>query len=222
MILLTMPKIFSPKKTLLLISLVMYGITAHAESILLVGKHTVVTNIDGQRIKSGFFSTPPKKFNLPAGKHQITAKYDRLFDLNSDEHDILRSVEITLPVTLLDKQSYTLDMINQPNQYQDAKKYVTKPTLGLMLNGQVITQKTAIKGSHRKKPTIVNRTNHVTQPKIQPAQTSQPAQISDNSQTSNPQTSNPQKSDVLDNFMQLWLKATTAERQKIRNWVQEQ
>lgn len=209
------------KKMLVVFALVFGGLSsAHAESILLVGDSTVVTNINGQKIASGFFSSPPSKFNLPAGTHKITAKYERLYDLSKDNHDILRSVEITLPVTLEDNSTYTLDMINQPEKYKQAVKYAEKPTLGLMNKGKVLAQKTAITGSYsgfgglfnsNDKSVTINTTAN--NPAATPVNSSE--QVIEDQTPKNEEK-------VLDNFMKMWLKATPAERQKIKDWVKDQ
>lgn len=221
------------KKTTLFTSLFILSfssISALANVTLNVGENTVVTAINGQEVKNGLLSEPQRTFDLQPGKHVITAKYTRLYDLRNDYHDILRSSNISLPVELVDNQNYSLIMANQPEDYNSAKEYVKKPTLALVQNGQVLTSQnttniggsdsgvlsglgSAIGGifgggnkavqSNQQTINALEGRSATTIPAMQPA------------------TTTVSSADTLDQFMNLWLKATPAERDKIRQWVQK-
>lgn len=200
----------------------------YAASTLLVGEHTLVTKIDGQEIQTGFFSDGAKKFSLPAGRHNITAKYKRLFDISRDDHDILRSVDLTLPVTLADGQTYTLDMINQPNKYAQAVDYAEKPTLALLHQGKVVVQQTAITGSSGGGlfggigKLFSGNTGSQGVVTVNTTAASTNAAPMPNTVVQTPVQQPAPKKAVLDSFMQIWLQATPAERAKIKNWVKDQ
>lgn len=206
-----------------------------AQSILVVEDHVVVTEIDGQKISSGFFSAPSKRFELPAGQHAVTAMYKRLYDLNADNHDVLRSAELTVTSNFQDGQTYGLKMASQPSSYDDAKEYAKKPTLQLVHGSQVLASKTAITGTSTGLLGGVaksigglfdgNGDNTVV------IDTTPAAGVS--SAPSNAQTVAQQRPaaavratsnsvSTLDRFMQVWLQATPAEREKIRHWVKDQ
>ena len=69
---------------------------SHAEVTLLVDDHIKVTAINGQEVQQSAFQPLTKKFTLQPGQHAITAKYDRLYDLRRDEHDYLRSGNVSV------------------------------------------------------------------------------------------------------------------------------
>ncbi len=209
-------------------------LSALANVTLNVGDNTVVTAINGQEVKNGLFSEPQRKFDLQAGKHVITAKYTRLYDLAGDNHDILRSSNISLPVELADNQTYTLTMANQPEAYASAKEYVKKPTLALVQNGNIIAsqQSTDINSGSGIFAGLGNALGGVfgggnkavasNQQTINALQGQSPntiAAIQPVATTTN--TATVSSADTLDQFMNLWLKATPAEREKIRQWVQK-
>lgn len=219
------------------------NMTAFAQATLNVGENVVVTAINGQEIKTGLFSNPQRTFSLAPGKHVITAKYTHFYQLHGDNHDILRSSNISLPVELNDNQSYDLIMAGQPTDYDDAKQYVKQPTLALAQNNKILAtqQATADTGTgifsglgnalggifgggskavQANQQTIAalnnNAVNTVNTGTVNTNGTipalSQPVQVVSGA------TSN---AEPLDQFMQLWLKATPAEREKMRQWVQK-
>lgn len=206
------------KKTFQFATAVLFGLcslSALAESVLSIGDNVVVTKIDGQSISNGLLSNPVRQFKLPAGNHTITAKYQRLYDLTADDHDIVRSPELTLSAVMQDGQRYRIVMANQPEDYDSAVAYAQKPTLSLLQGNTVVTDKTAITGSTggllggigqiftgSGKGDAVTVNTTAKQP-VQPV-------------------TNKASSSTLDQFMRVWLNATPAERIKIKNWVKDQ
>lgn len=234
--------------------LMMSSASVFAKATVVVGDNTVVTAINGQEVKTGLFSRAQRSFNLEPGKHVITAKYTRLYNLRTDDHDILRSSNISLPITLADNQTYTLIMANQPDAYAEAKQYIKKPTLALMQGNTVIASEQATSEnnssifsglgkalggvfggdnnavkSNQQAIQALDNNNNVTIPAINQsnnattAVTPAPSVVNTNTVTSNTpnNTINGISSDTLDQFMQLWLKATPAEREKIRQWIKK-
>ncbi|MFW2177360.1 MULTISPECIES: DUF2057 family protein [unclassified Moraxella] len=217
-------------KILLATLLTATSLPALAQVTLNLGENVVVTAINGQEVQTGMFSNPQRKFTLEAGKHVITAKYNRLYELRGDNHDMLRSSNISVPVELADNQSYELVMANQPNDYTSAKEYAKKPTLAVVQNGKTLAsqQSTSVGGSSlfiglgtalggvfgggnkaiESNQQTINALEGKPANTIPAIQATQPAVAS-------------ASSDTLDQFMNLWLKATPAERDKIRQWVQK-
>lgn len=204
-----------------------------AEVTLNVANNTVVTAINGQEVKNGLFSNPQKTFKLAPGKHVITAKYTRLYDLRGDNHDVLRSSNISVPVELADNQTYVLDMLGQPEDYNAAKQYIKQPTLAVLQGKQVIASQQdnasnnasifsglgtalgGVFGGNSKaldaNQQTINALNNQSGTTV--AALNQPVVTTTTTVNAS--------SDTLDQFMQLWLKATPAERDKIRQWVQK-
>lgn len=198
------------------------SVSSMAQVTLNVGENTIVTAINGQEVKNSLFTEPKRVFKLEAGKHVITAKYERLYDLRGDNHDMLRSSNISLPVELSDNQSYELIMANQPEYYNQAKEYAKQPTLAIRQNGQILASQQATdtnnNGIFSGLGTALggmfgggNKAVQVNQQAISALGTSAIATP----------VATPKADNTLDQFMQLWLKASPEEREKIRQWVQK-
>ena len=57
-----------------------------------------------------------------------------------DDHDYLKSGDITITANLADHQTYRLIMPNQPKDYHAAKDYIKTPSLAITQHGAIITQ----------------------------------------------------------------------------------
>lgn len=206
------------------------SLSAIAQVTLNVGDNTIVTAINGQEIKTGMFGKPQRSFTLDAGKHVITAKYTRLYELRGDNHDILRSSNISLPVELADNQTYTLVMAGQPDGYEQAKAYVKQPKLAILQGGTTIaSQQGTEAGGSGIFSGLSNALGGVFGSNNKAVQANQQAIASlegksvDTVPALTPAPTAPVATagNTLDQFMQLWLKASPAEREKIRQWVQQ-
>lgn len=198
--------------------------SAYAAVTLHVDEHIKVTAINGKAVNQGLFQPLQKEFSLDAGRHVITARYDRMFDLSSKEHDHVKSANITLTAELSDNQSYRLVMPNQPNTYSEAREYAKAPSLAIMQGKVLVASESTVnerRGLLSGLSSVFSRDAAVAsnQQTIAAIQT---APQSTHSSTA-PATSVPaaRQSNTLDNFMQLWLNASDEERAKIRQWVQE-
>lgn len=216
------------KSALSLVLLSATSLSALAQVTLNVEENVIVTAINGQEVKTGMFSNPTRQFNLEAGKHVITAKYTRLFDLRSNDHDVLRSSNISLPVELADNQTYQLVMAGQPNDYQQAKEYVKKPVLAIVQNGRTLASQQATDSNTGSIFSgLGNALGGVFGGGNKALQANQQAIASLEGKSANtipaiaPTTTATASTDTLDQFMQLWLKATPAEREKMRQWIQK-
>lgn len=195
---------------------------AQSAVTLSVDENIKVTAINGQAVNRSPLSNPKMSYALQPGKHVITAKYDRLYDLNRNKHDYLRSGNITVTVDLQDNQTYRLAMPNQPEEYRDAKKFAKNPTLAVMLGTQVIASQSSQIDSGSLLSGLNGRlfgggaVNSNTQAI---AAINQSAPVAATTTTSQGQSLNISGGSTLDNFMQIWLNATPAEREKIRSWI---
>ena len=197
---------------------------AFAQVKLMVDDNIKVTAINGQEIKHGALQPLKREFNLEAGRHVITARYDRMFDLNRGDHDYLKSGNITITADLADNQTYQLVMPNQPNTYQAAKEYAKAPSLAVAYQGNILVQ--ADNAEERQGlfsslgsslGGIFNRGGAV-----QANQKAIAALNQQNQPTTSPTpTPKTYEANNLDGFMQIWLNSSEEEREKIRQWVQK-
>lgn len=222
------------------------SVLAHSAVTLVVDNNIKVTAINGQELKQSVFQPLTKSFTLQPGQHVLTAKYDRLYDLPRDEHDYLRSGNISVAANLMDNQTYRLTMPNQPEDYAAAKEYAKQPTLAVQQNNTIIASQQSVGGSDSGifsglgkalggvfggggdaqqqnqqaiaalgQPTANNQVN--TQAAVVTASNTYSAAPVSNANQANAT----QSTATLDQFMQLWLKATPAEREKMRQWAEK-
>lgn len=213
------------KPTLALLAASLLTTSAFAQVQLNVDDNIKVTAINGQEVRHGLLQPLQQSFTLEPGRHVITARYDRLFDLRNNEHDYLKSGNVTVTADLADNQTYQLIMPNQPNNYTAAKEYAKAPSLAVSHNGAIITQESisenrtgvlsgitgAIGGLFgRGESAVASNQKAIAAINQAPAPATQPAPV--------PVRANP---DNLDGFMQLWLNASDEEREKIRQWIDQ-
>ena len=132
-----MSRLFAP----LAIAVALVSSPAVAAVTLHVDDHIKVTAINGQAITHSMLQPLKREFTLSPGRQVITAKYDRLYELRGrDDHDYLRSDNITVTAELADNQTYRLVMPNQPEAYDEAKEYAKAPSLAIMHGNTLIAQ----------------------------------------------------------------------------------
>lgn len=219
----------------LLLSAGSVSMLSHAAVTLLVDDNIKVTAINGQELKQSVFQSATKEFTLQPGQHVITAKYDRLYNLARDEHDYLRSGNISVAADMADNQTYRLTMPNQPEDYAAAKKYAERPTLAVQQNNTVIASQESVGGNDSGIFSGLGKAlggvfggggDAEIQNQKAIAALGQPATnqsaINNGTATSIKQTTSVSASaNTLDQFMQLWLNATPTEREKMRQWMQK-
>ncbi len=202
---------------------------------LLVDDHIKVTAINGQEIQQSAFQPLIKEFTLESGQHAITAKYDRLYNLPRDEHDYLRSGNVSVAAELVDNQTYRLTMPNQPEEYAAAKKYAERPTLAIQQSNTVIASQQSAGGNKGGLFSGLGKAlggvfggsgDAELQNQRAIASLGQPATTQNGAHTGTitavtQTTSVSPSADTLDQFMQIWLQATPAEREKMRQWMQK-
>lgn len=235
----------------LIVSVGSVSMLAHADVTLLVDDNIKVTAINGQELKQSIFQPLTKSFTLQPGQHVLTAKYDRLYDLPRDEHDYLRSGNISVAADLTDNQTYRLTMPGQPEDYAAAKEYAKQPTLAVQQNNTVVASQRSVAGNEGSifsglgkalggvfggggdaqlqnqqaiaalgQPTVNSQINTVNaRPAVVTSNTYSAIPVSNVSNVSQPTAT--QSTATLDQFMQLWLQATPAEREKMRQWAEK-
>ena len=235
----------------LIVSVGSVSMLAHADVTLLVDDNIKVTAINGQELKQSIFQPLTKSFTLQPGQHVLTAKYDRLYDLPRDEHDYLRSGNISVAADLTDNQTYHLTMPGQPEDYAAAKEYAKQPTLAVQQNNTVVASQRSVAGNEGSifsglgkalggvfggggdaqlqnqqaiaalgQPTVNSQINTVNaRPAVVTSNTYSAIPVSNVSNVSQPTAT--QSTATLDQFMQLWLQATPAEREKMRQWAEK-
>ncbi|MDN5619216.1 MAG: DUF2057 domain-containing protein [Psychrobacter sp.] len=206
---------------------------SQAAVTLLVDDHIKVTAINGQELQQSLFQPLTKEFTLEPGQHAITAKYDRLYKLSHDEHDYLRSGNVSVVANLADNQTYRLTMPNQPEDYQAAKDYAEQPTLAIQQNNTVIASQQGMAGNQGGLLSGIGKAlggvfsgsgDAEMQNQRAIASLDQPATpVNTSTGTTNIKqtTSVKAPTNTLDAFMQIWLQATPAEREKMRQWIQQ-
>lgn len=224
----------------LLISAGSVSMLSQAAVTLLVDDHIKVTAINGQEIKQSAFQPLMKEFTLEPGQHAITAKYDRLYNLRRDEHDYLRSGNVSVTAELADNQTYRLTMPNQPEKYEAAKEYAERPTLAIQQNDKVIASQKSLSGNQGGLLSGLGKAlggvfggaddaelqnqraiAALDQPSVQKAAVNTGAVSSTTYTVAAPVANTVESTNALDKFMQVWLQATPAEREKMRQWMQK-
>ena len=208
---------------------------SQAAVTLLVDDHIKVTAINGQEIEQSIFQPLTKTFTLQPGQHAITAKYDRLYNLPRDDHDYLRSGNVSVTAELADNQTYRLTMPNQPERYEAAKEYAEQPTLAIEQGNTVVASQQsmannqsglfsgigkALGGVFGGAGDAEQQNQRAIASLDQPAATIQ-SNTSTGMTTTKQTMSTTTPTNTLDSFMQIWLQATPAEREKMRQWIQQ-
>jgi len=210
---------------------------SQAAVTVLVDDNIKVTAINGQEIKQSAFQPLTKTFTLQPGQHAITAKYDRLYNLPRDEHDYLRSGNVSVTAQLADNQTYRLTMPNQPEDYEAAKDYADQPTLAIQQNNTIIASQQGMVGNKGGLFSGLGKAiggvfggagDAELQNQRAIASLDQPAVRTNNTVNTGttttaiqPTVSANTSTNTLDAFMQVWLQATPAEREKMRQWMQK-
>ncbi|USZ15205.1 DUF2057 domain-containing protein [Moraxella sp. FZFQ2102] len=199
--------------------------SALAQVTLNVDDNIKVTAINGKEVRHGLLQPLKQSFTLEPGQHVITARYDRLFNLNSDNHDYLKSGNITVAAELADNQTYQLIMPNQPNTYNAAKDYVKAPSLAIAQNGKIIAQEDSSEDRNGVFANLTNSIGGIFSRGDSALSANQRTITAINQQQATapvaPAVSAPRAQNNLDGFMQLWLNSSDEEREKIRQWIEK-
>jgi len=171
-----------------------------------------IVAVNDQEVNSGLLRSN-QTYSLDAGINAISVRYNEFFQHSDNSHDILKSGVVTVKTpSLKDGETYRLALIQAPKDFDAAQKYKDQPIIGLYdAKNQLLVQQTGAKDAA--KPWFGNRvltkkldmTTQVATP------VHQPAAVYTQSADQNDQQ-----------LIQLWQKASKAERQKFMTWLAEQ
>lgn len=171
-----------------------------------------IVAVNDQEVNSGLLRSN-QTYSLDAGVNAISVRYNEFFQHSDNSHDILKSGVVTVKTpSLKDGETYRLALIQAPKDFDAAQKYKDQPIIGLYdAKNQLLVQQAGTKDAV--KPWFGNRvltkkldmTTQVATP------VHQPAAVYTQSADHNDQQ-----------LIQLWQKASKAERQKFMTWLAEQ
>lgn len=171
-----------------------------------------IVAVNDQEVNSGLLRSN-QTYSLDAGVNAISVRYNEFFQHSDNSHDILKSGVVTVKTpSLKDGETYRLALIQAPKDFDAAQKYKDQPIIGLYdAKNQLLVQQTGAKDSA--KPWFGNRvlTKKVDMTTQAATAVNQPAAIYTQSAEQNDQQ-----------LIQLWQKASKAERQKFMTWLAEQ
>lgn len=191
----------------------------------------VILAVNGQEVNSGLLPSSKNNYQVDAGDLTVNVRYREYFEHLTGEHDIVKSGVVTIQAqNLKDNQSYSLALVNAPKNFDAAKKYAEQPTVALYdQNKQLVVQQTG--ANNEAKPwfsgnsllsrtldlTQKNKNNTANQPapvtgKTQVAVASAPVAVTTAASVGAVKTTDQQ-------MVELWQKASNAERQKFMAWL---
>ncbi|MFV5384989.1 DUF2057 family protein [Acinetobacter junii] len=190
----------------------------------------VILAVNGQEVNNGLLASKKNNYQVDPGNLTVNVRYREYFEHLNGEHDIVKSGVVTLQATeLKDNQSYVLGLVNAPKSFEAAKKYAEQPTVALYdQNKKLVVQQTGANneaqpwftGSNLISRTLdltsKNKNNAVNQPApvYGVAATNQviEAPIATVASTNSIKSTDQQ-------LVDLWQKASKAERQKFMAWL---
>ena len=171
-----------------------------------------IVAVNDQEVSSGLLRSN-QTYTLDSGVNAISVRYNEFFQHSDNSHDILKSGVVTVKTpSLTDGETYRLALIQAPKDFEAAQKYKDQPIIGLYdAKNQLLVQQAGSKDAA--KPWFGNRmlTKKVDMTTKAAAPVNQPAAIYTQSVDQNDQQ-----------LIQLWQKASKAERQKFMTWLAEQ
>lgn len=171
-----------------------------------------IVAVNDQEVSSGLLRSN-QTYSLDAGVNAISVRYNEFFQHSDNSHDILKSGVVTVKTpSLKDGETYRLALIQAPKDFDAAQKYKDQPIIGLYdAKNQLLVQQTGAKDAA--KPWFGNRvlTKKVDMTTQAATPVNQPAAVYIQSADQNDQQ-----------LIQLWQKASKAERQKFMTWLAEQ
>lgn len=209
---------------LLLSSSVFSAVTITApEEILILA-------VNGQEVNNGLIPSKKNNYQVDPGNLTVNVRYREYFEHLNGEHDIVKSGVVTIQTTdLKDNQTYNLALVNAPKDFSQAKKFAEQPTVALYdQSKKLVVQQTG--ANNEAQPwfsgnsllartldlTQKNKNNVVNQPapvyaasttNVEPVAVTATTVVSGNIKTTDQQ------------LVDLWQKASKAERQKFMAWL---
>lgn len=208
----------------------LFSQSLYAASTITVPDEIMVVGINDQAVKSSLLKKT-KQYKVNPGALSLSVRYQAYFEDNLNRHDIVKSEILRLDIPQIqDNQHYVLKLINAPKDHDDAKKYAEQPKIALFdQNNRQVVQESSM--SNQPKNSILgglfNDSVDATQVQSTPENYSstQTRQNQNAKPSTSDQTSPIPHTDTLSvdqDMIQLWQKASKAERQKFMAWLAEQ
>ena len=190
----------------------------------------VILAVNGQEVNNGLIPSKKNNYQVDPGNLTVNVRYREYFEHLNGEHDIVKSGVVTIQTTdLKDNQTYNLALVNAPKDFSQAKKFAEQPTVALYdQSKKLVVQQTG--ANNEAQPwfsgnsllartldlTQKNKNNVVNQPApVYAASTTNVAPVAVTATTAvsgNIKTTDQQ-------LVELWQKASKAERQKFMAWL---
>lgn len=194
-------------------------------------ENIVVLSINQHAVKSGFLKNA-KEYQIESGPAELTVRYQQYFDHGNSQHDILKSDDILIQIPKLqDQQRYRLGLVQAPEDFDAAKKYIEQPVIALYDQNH---QQVAIQQRN------MQRSKSLLSGLLGQLQTDVYAPATVNQSTSKQSVPSPTASNLsvihspltnADNnkmqvskdqqMIELWQKASKPERQKFISWLSD-
>lgn len=190
----------------------------------------VILAVNGQEVNNGLIPSKKNNYQVDPGNLTVNVRYREYFEHLNGEHDIVKSGVVTIQTTdLKDNQTYNLALVNAPKDFSQAKKFAEQPTVALYdQSKKLVVQQTG--ANNEAQPwfsgnsllartldlTQKNKNNVVNQPapvyaastkNVAPVAVTATTVVSGNIKTTDQQ------------LVDLWQKASKAERQKFMAWL---
>jgi len=190
----------------------------------------VILAVNGQEVNNGLLTSKKNNYQVDPGNLTVNVRYREYFEHLNGEHDIVKSGVVTLQATeLKDNQSYVLGLVNAPKSFEAAKKYAEQPTVALYdQNKKLVVQQTGANNEAQPWFTgsnLISRTLDLTSKNKNNA-VNQPAPVHGAAATNQvieapiatvASTNSIKSTDQQ--LVDLWQKASKAERQKFMAWL---
>ena len=190
----------------------------------------VILAVNGQEVNNGLIPSKKNNYQVDPGNLTVNVRYREYFEHLNGEHDIVKSGVVIIQTTdLKDNQTYNLALVNAPKDFSQAKKFAEQPTVALYdQSKKLVVQQTG--ANNEAQPwfsgnsllartldlTQKNKNNVVNQPApVYAASTTNVAPVAVTATTvvsGNIKTTDQQ-------LVELWQKASKAERQKFMAWL---
>ena len=210
-------------RSIFAITLILASVTTFSAVTITAPEEIKILAVNDQEVNTGLFRAKNNQYKVDAGKNNLSVRYNQYFEHLNGEHDIVKSGVITLTTPLLkDGESYALNLVNAPTNYETAKKYAEQPVIALFdQNKKILVQQTG--ANTQQKPwlsqSLFGKVTDLTQKKSIPL--NQPAPVY--GQTSVTESVEDRSISTTDQqLIQLWKKSSKIERQKFMNWLGEQ
>ena len=191
----------------------------------------IILAVNGQEVNTGLIPAKKHSYQVDAGNLTLNVRYREYFEHLTGEHDIVKSGVVTIQAqNLQDRQTYRLALVNAPKRFDAAKEYAEQPTVALYdQNQQLVVQQTGanneaqpwFSGSSLLSRTLdltqKNKNNTINQPAPVYTAAAQSAVIAPVAVTTVATVGS--RSTTDQQLVELWQKASKAERQKFMAWL---